>query len=796
MATKTFEELKQMAIQIRDEKANKQNTATRIGTQMVEHLNKLEQEYYNKENIDEQKEQTDAKFSWLIKNNAGDNNTFQENCNGYTNNDIPVGILEFKRFIKGVYIKSEKKEGFYYSFAAIETLEGKQALCLYSNNKTDATGTIKRREDYIFIDTSIKEFVVQDSKNGVFTILWNPSLCPGSINSAWYDIAGLSDSCWDENGSFFLSYYNYINGIKDGIDVIKKQINAKILSSGVINVDTANKKVRIPTCRITTYKNVIVLDEPEYIIDMSEYADLIVAIYYDIELNTFGTRLYTKSFSDNEIIVLYVNIAQGFIYGDGLKDSNYKVNGEYANKAGYALSSDLQNYALKEEINNLFQKYISNDWNLAEYVDIYKTSLIAKTNLPANNTQLSFYNKILNAWWIEAEVNNDYNEKPLSQTTLSIGLILSERGDNDFRMVKLNANSQGNKELVYYTRNNNAWFDYKLFQQEEGYYETTNPLKVNIRAAICGRNIQVYENNTFIGYAESRSVPSDSRYTMKAGILHNAPNNAANNIRFGIRPTPYVHFSVDDVGNSLKRVTTNAESLNSIFEDDFYKFWKEMHDLYGVVVTMNVFYSIGSDGSYWDLTSMTNKFKEELTSNSSWLKFAFHGGNETIKYNDEANNEAGITAYQNTVNQIVRFASLSNLDKFPRLSFFSGNKNFLNSLKSQKLLIGCLTADDTRADNCGLTEMERNCINSSADYIDFENKLYYIRSSTRLDAMNEITSKNLVLNELNNPTRSVVMEYFFHETTSSTVLNAAKAVIKTLNEHNVRFDFPQNNMPF
>lgn len=65
MATKTFEELKQMAIQIRDEKTNKQNTATRIGTQMLEHLNKLEQEYYNKENIDEQNKQTDVKFSEL-----------------------------------------------------------------------------------------------------------------------------------------------------------------------------------------------------------------------------------------------------------------------------------------------------------------------------------------------------------------------------------------------------------------------------------------------------------------------------------------------------------------------------------------------------------------------------------------------------------------------------------------------------------------------------------------------------------------------------------------------------------
>lgn len=52
MATKTFEELKQLAIQIRDEKTKKANTATRIGTQMIEHLNKLEQEYYNIQTVD------------------------------------------------------------------------------------------------------------------------------------------------------------------------------------------------------------------------------------------------------------------------------------------------------------------------------------------------------------------------------------------------------------------------------------------------------------------------------------------------------------------------------------------------------------------------------------------------------------------------------------------------------------------------------------------------------------------------------------------------------------------------
>lgn len=60
MATKTFEELKQLGIQIRDEKTNKQNTATRVGTTMLEHINKLEQDYYDKN-------QTDDKFTELGK---------------------------------------------------------------------------------------------------------------------------------------------------------------------------------------------------------------------------------------------------------------------------------------------------------------------------------------------------------------------------------------------------------------------------------------------------------------------------------------------------------------------------------------------------------------------------------------------------------------------------------------------------------------------------------------------------------------------------------------------------------
>ena len=100
METKTFEELKQMAIQIRDEKTNKQNTATRIGTQMLEHLNKLEQDFLDKDT-------TEGKFSELenkiddieinpiIINGDVTNNPDNEDLESIINPQTQQGQLKF-----------------------------------------------------------------------------------------------------------------------------------------------------------------------------------------------------------------------------------------------------------------------------------------------------------------------------------------------------------------------------------------------------------------------------------------------------------------------------------------------------------------------------------------------------------------------------------------------------------------------------------------------------------------------------------------------------------------------------
>ena len=106
MATKTFDELKQLAIQIRDEKTNKANTATRIGTQMIEHLNKLEQEYYNKIGTDKELRKRDEKLAELY---------FYK----FDNTPSEGNLLDADKILKGVYVNSNGVLGENESYGVI-----------------------------------------------------------------------------------------------------------------------------------------------------------------------------------------------------------------------------------------------------------------------------------------------------------------------------------------------------------------------------------------------------------------------------------------------------------------------------------------------------------------------------------------------------------------------------------------------------------------------------------------------------------------------------------------------------
>lgn len=139
MATKTFEELKQLAIQIRDEKTNKQNTATRIGTQMLEHLDKLEQDYYDKTATNEELQARDEKLTELGSNKDGSrvfvkNKVLSNAISEIYAENLPENQKLYLTTLNRKFIASDGKTYWVIGIGDNETGNDNYALRLFTTN--------------------------------------------------------------------------------------------------------------------------------------------------------------------------------------------------------------------------------------------------------------------------------------------------------------------------------------------------------------------------------------------------------------------------------------------------------------------------------------------------------------------------------------------------------------------------------------------------------------------------------------------------------------------------------------
>ncbi len=95
-------------------------------------------------------------------------------------------------------------------------------------------------------------------------------------------------------------------------------------------------------------------------------------------------------------------------------------------------------------------------------------------------------------------------------------------------------------------------------------------------------------------------------------------------------------LSSDDNILFLQDITKNQDVYTSIFENPYLAVYKKAHDLYGARVHLNLFYEFKPEEAYFsvpgreyfNLSMMTDKFKEEFRANADWLKLAFHAKSE------------------------------------------------------------------------------------------------------------------------------------------------------------------------
>lgn len=87
-------------------------------------------------------------------------------------------------------------------------------------------------------------------------------------------------------------------------------------------------------------------------------------------------------------------------------------------------------------------------------------------------------------------------------------------------------------------------------------------------------------------------------------------------------------LSLDDNIWFLKDISENSSKYISIFENPYLGFLKEVHDTYGTKIHINIYFQTDD----FNLSQMTDKYKDEWIRNSDWLRLSFHAlGNDPDK---------------------------------------------------------------------------------------------------------------------------------------------------------------------
>lgn len=182
-----------------------------------------------------------------------------------------------------------------------------------------------------------------------------------------------------------------------------------------------------------------------------------------------------------------------------------------------------------------------------------------------------------------------------------------------------------------------------------------------------------------IGYRNSVTARNETSGEEIKITLFRMPKESVNSFR----------ISSDDNIIFLKDLT--EKNYKSIFENPYLAVYKKAHDLYGAKVHLNLFYEIDEverskftpSLEYFNLTMVTDRYKEEFIKNSDWLKLAFHSNSDSPPRPYENADAKTITEdYLKIYREIERFAGRSSISDSTTVHYGSGNRECIRALRS------------------------------------------------------------------------------------------------------------------
>ena len=129
---------------------------------------------------------------------------------------------------------------------------------------------------------------------------------------------------------------------------------------------------------------------------------------------------------------------------------------------------------------------------------------------------------------------------------------------------------------------------------------------------------------TEIGHCEYKAeyVINDKKTTLTVVDTQSGEENSIDVFFFKKAYKKY-RFTLDDNIWCFQNLTENKDKYESMFEDPYLGLLKSIHDKYGSKFHLNIYYETPRHGGF-NLSQMTDKFKEEFKANSDWLRLSFH----------------------------------------------------------------------------------------------------------------------------------------------------------------------------
>ncbi len=140
------------------------------------------------------------------------------------------------------------------------------------------------------------------------------------------------------------------------------------------------------------------------------------------------------------------------------------------------------------------------------------------------------------------------------------------------------------------------------------------------------------------------------------------------------------HAALDDTIEVLEEIHEKRDRIDSIFEVEVMRMLQDYHRRYGAVFTLYLFYEMGD----FNLSMMTDRFREEWIANSDWLRLSFHSRTRVPAITDfyrytERDYDTAKADFELIKGEILRFAGEPVWDNYPRTHFWSGNQETLRA---------------------------------------------------------------------------------------------------------------------